>query len=126
MSELSDESSSPRATPWAGYESLEEAIEGLRRARFRLERRYSVTGRGQVVDGVVADGRVAQGMVLLARTRQFANVVVELPIRAVEEVIGPGTRVATALVLGKVPTGPGEPSLDAGMVFDILERSPAA
>ncbi|MFL5562671.1 MAG: hypothetical protein ACJ79K_14460 [Gemmatimonadaceae bacterium] len=101
MSKRSDEQDLSTGA-WEGYESLDEAIEPLRRGRFRLERRYFVTGRGLVVNGIVMEGRVAQGMVLLAPAKRCPDVIVELQIRAVEEVPPPRGPAAITLVLGDV------------------------
>jgi hypothetical protein len=65
-------------------------------------------------------------MVLLAPSKRYPSVIVELQIRAVEEAIRPGQHATIALVLGELPTDAGEPALDKGMVLDILEQSPAA
>jgi GTPase len=116
---------SSQTGPWAGYESLDAAIQGLRRARFRLEKQYTVTGRGVVIDGTLETGSVTPGMVLLVPARDFPNVLVELRIGALEESTRSGF-ARLALILGDVLAGPGELVFEEGTVLDILERSPAA
>ena len=126
MSNSRQEEPSQRTGPWAGYESIDDAIEGLRRARFRVASCYDVTGRGLVVDGMVLEGTIAAGMVLLAPAERFPNILVELRIQAIEEVMRSEGQRAVALVLGEVPADAGEPTRRDDSVLDVLERSPAA
>jgi hypothetical protein len=113
--------------PWGGHESLEAAIDALRRARFRVEQTFEVSGRGLVIEGAILDGTVRSGMVLLPVLERHSNVYTPLTIQAVESVTHPGNRDGVGLVVDTNATTPGQaPLLARGTVIDVLERSPVA
>lgn len=111
--------------PWRGYDSLEEAIEGLRRARFQVRNTFRITGRGLVVEGDILEGTIQKGMVLMPVLERYDNIHVALAINAVESVLLPGGIEHVGLVVsGDTPDQP--PPLTSGMTVDVLEQSPAA
>ena len=114
--------------PWAGFESLEAAIAGLRRARFRVDATFELASRGLVIEGEILEGDVHAGMVLLATLSTYENVYVSLPISAVEAVDHPGGNARSGLVIGArdAMAGKHKPSLASGRVLDVLERDPTA
>jgi hypothetical protein len=114
--------------PWGGYDSLEAQVDALRRARFQVADAFQVVGRGWVLRGTIAEGEVKGGMVLLAQLEELSNIVVAVPIRAVESIHGGAHQDAIALVLGDVAEAAGGHSIlmTPGTVIDVLEHAPAA
>jgi hypothetical protein len=109
--------------PYAGYDSLEAAINGLRRARFRVARSFHLPGRGLVVEGQITEGTVVAGMVLIAPLLAHDNLDASLSIDAIEHVLHPGGLENVGLV---VQTPPTPVKLSDGMVLDVLQQAPAA
>jgi len=108
--------------PYAGYQSIEEAVEGLRRARFRVASTFRVERRGLVVEGEVLEGTVRAGMVLLPVLERHDNIYTSLPIDAVELVLHAGGAESTALVIATPLVE--RPNLLSGTIVDVLERDP--
>ncbi len=111
-----------RPGPYAGYDSLEEAVEGLRRARFRVASTFRIERRGLVVEGDILDGNVRAGMVLLPVLERYDNIYTTLTIEAVEFVRHTGGAESIALVVGTPPLE--QANLASGTIVDVLERSP--
>jgi hypothetical protein len=111
-----------RTGPYAGYDSLEEAVEGLRRARFRVASTFRVERRGLVVEGDILEGAVRVGMVLLPVLERYDNIYTPLTIDSVEFVRQTGGAETIALVIGTPP--PEQPNLASGTIVDVLERAP--
>ena len=110
--------------PYGGFETLEEAIEGLRRARFKVLRAFEIQHRGLVVEGDVVEGSVSAGMILLPVHERHDNVYIALTIEAVEHVKHQTGHEHVGLVLTRSPHE--EPNFSEGTVVDVLSRSPAA
>ncbi len=111
-----------RTGPYAGYDSLEEAVEGLRRARFRVASTFRVERRGLVVEGDILEGAVRAGMVLLAVLERYDSIYTPLTIESVEFVRHTGGAESIALVIGSAPRE--QPNLASGTIVDVLERAP--
>jgi hypothetical protein len=111
--------------PYAGFDSIEEAVEGLRRGRFQVVRTFVTETTGFVVEGDVVEGTVRNGMVLLPVLAHHANIYTPLTIDAVEYVLHPGGVEHVGLVV-QTPSEHQPPNLSPGTVLDVLERSPAA
>lgn len=107
--------------PYAGFHTIEAAIAGLRRGRFRVARSFHLDGRGAVVEGEITEGIIRRGMILLARNRRFSYVWVEISIEAVESVRLSGGDERIALVLGA--NDHTEPNLSEGEVLEVMECS---
>jgi hypothetical protein len=108
--------------PYRGYDSLEAAIDALRRARFRIIRAHDLAKLGTVVEGEIVEGSLRAGMVLLPVHRQHANIVVELVIQSVEFLLHSGGTENVALMLGTSNAIQGVDLAD-GNVVDVLEVS---
>ena len=113
----------PRRGPFAGYESLDEAIEGLRRARFRVLRSVRLESVGLVIEGDVTEGAVRPGMVLLPHVSHYDNLLTPVPIKAVESLLHSGGVEHLGLVIGQEP--PDAIDIAEGTVLDVLQHSPA-
>ena len=111
-----------RTGPYAGYDSLEEAVEGLRRARFRVASTFRVERRGLVVEGNILEGAVRAGMVLLPVLERYDNIYMPLAIDSVEVVRHTGGAESIALVIHSAPRE--QPNLASGTIVDVLERAP--
>ena len=111
------------AGPYAGYDSLEDAVKGLRRGRFRVASTFRVERRGLVVEGEILEGIAGVGMVLLPVLERHENIYTPLPIDSVEFVLHEGGAERVALVVGTPPRD-SEPMLAPGTIVDVLERSP--
>jgi hypothetical protein len=111
-----------RTGPYAGYDSLEEAVEGLRRARFRVASTFHIERRGLVVEGDILEGAVRAGMVLLPVLERYDSIYTPLTIDSVEFVRHAGGAESIALVIGTAP--PQQPNLASGTIVDVLERAP--
>jgi len=111
-----------RTGPYAGYDSLEEAVQGLRRARFRVASTFRIERRGLVVEGDILEGAARAGMVLLPVLERYDNIFTTLTIDAVEFVRHTGGAESIALVIGTPPLE--QPNLTSSTIVDVLERSP--
>ena len=120
---MTDSSSSSMRGPYAGYESIDEAIEALRRARFQVAHHSRLTGLGLVLIGNILDGYVAPGMVVLAPLEGAPNILTPLVIRSVEGVTSLDHPVG--LMLGDVSRAGLDPNFSSGIVLDVLERDPS-
>ena len=110
--------------PYAGYQSIAEAIDDLRRARFAVRHRFRLTSRGVVVAGEILEGAVSAGMVLLPVLASHPNILTPLVIRSVEALTNEDFPVG--LVFGdEVQTDWDALELSPGTVVDVLARSPA-
>ena len=114
---------SKRTGPYAGYDSLEDAVQGLRRARFRVVSTFRVERRGLVVEGDILEGTASVGMVLLPVLEAHENIYTPLTIESVEFVLHEGGTEKVALVVS-TPLGDVKPLLVPGTIVDVLERSP--
>ena len=130
--ELESEPEPDSATPstaWEGFGSLEAAVAGLRRGRFRIRETLRVSGRGLVLAGEIVEGEVRPGMVILPVLVNYPNVYTSLPVIALEAIAGAVGRGETGLVVQPEDWEPGsvaEPLLAPGTLLDVLERAPAA
>jgi hypothetical protein len=112
-----------RLGPYAGYDSIDEAVQALRRARFRVAQTFTLAARGLVVEGEIVEGDIAAGMLLLPALAKYANVYNPVTIAAVEYVRHSSGVDRVALVLGS--TDPESPlDLAQGRVIDVLDSSP--
>jgi hypothetical protein len=113
--------------PWGGYGSLAAQVEALRRARFRVFQSFEVSGRGLVVEGVVLDGQLKAGMVLLPRLERFPNVLTPRKVLAIESIRHPDGVERVGLVLeNELVADAPKPQFAPGTVVDVLDREPAA
>jgi hypothetical protein len=114
--------------PWAGYQSLEEAVEALRRATFRIEDSFELAGRGLVIRGDIIDGSLKAGMILVPRLERYSDTRIGIPIRSVESVrVESDVGIVALIVDMPDPSVPSlAPQLAPGTLLDVLERSPAA
>ena len=117
----------PRSS-WDGFGSLEAAIAGLRRGRFRIQETFRVTGRGLVLAGEIIEGEVRPGMVILPVLVRHPNVYDALPVLAVEAVTTSAGDASTGVVVQQnaAPGSVAAPLLAPGTLLDVLERAPAA
>jgi hypothetical protein len=111
-----------RTGPYAGYDSLEEAVKGLRRARFRVASTFRVERRGLVVEGAILEGTVQAGMVLLPVLESYDNIYTALTIDSVEFVRHADGLETIGLVVGNPVRE--QPKLASGTIVDVLERAP--
>ena len=125
---IPEAASSTPSSSWDGFGSLEAAVAGLRRGRFRIQETFRVTGGGLVLAGEIVEGEVRPGMVILPVLVQHPNVYTPLPVLAVEPITHSGGGAGTGLVVQEdaAPGSVAVPLLAPGTLLDVLERAPAA